>query len=111
MVQKSELCATQVCERLVGQATDQQNAASSHLHPVPCAHESPVPQVRLSCTFTAYVVMSDLLMPEQSACKQASKQGSQMLLRCLPTLQACAIEVKRLIAWMKARFLLIIFCS
>ena len=72
MMQKSEMCALQVCERLVGQATDQQKAASSHLHPVLCSHEGPIPQVRLSFTFTA---ISDLLVPDHSAYKQASKQG------------------------------------
>jgi len=69
------MCASQVCERLVGQATDQQKASSSHLHPVLCAHEGPIPQVRLSCTFAACIVISDLLVLEPSAYKQASKQG------------------------------------
>ena len=72
MMQKSDMCALQVCERLVSQATDQKKAASSHLYPVLCAHEGPIPQVRL---FAACVVISDLLVPDHSACKQASKQG------------------------------------
>lgn len=82
------MCALQVGERLVGQATDQQKAASSHLHPVLCAHEGPIPQVRLSCTFAACVVMPDLLVPEHSAYKQPSMQGrpddAQVPSRLLP---------------------------
>ena len=72
MMQKSDMCALQVCERLVGQATDQQKATSSHLYPVLCTHEGPIPQVRL---FAACVVISDLLVPDHSAYKQASIQG------------------------------------
>ncbi len=100
MVHKLEMCALQVCERLVGQATDQKKAASSHLYPVLCAHEGPIPQVRL---FAACIVISDLLVPEHSAYKQASSKDGQMLLRCLSTLHAFAIAVKNPIAWMKAR--------